>query len=298
MDIRTSVVSLLSNLEEVNHIIVVKDFTGFLRWDSFLGAILQPYSGHHCPFCTALKQNERAYARCVNCSELHKRMCQRRKEPFFVPCFMGLWEYAVPIVIRDTCVGSLSFGMYCTDLKEIYGKILALSEEYGMDEEELRHCLTASVTVGNPPEVSKAVFRFVADVIAEAYLPYAEKMDHPEENTPEETAFRKIWGYICKHYDDPAISVGTIARACNYSESHVSHVFNSRMTMNLRTYVNYLRIMRAKNELANGSTVSSAAYRCGFNDANYFCSVFREVVGMPPSQYAKYLKEKKDGLPM
>ena len=79
-----------------------------------------------------------------------------------------------------------------------------------------------------------------------------------------------------------------IAAACNYSESHISHVFSQRMHMNLRTYINQLRINVAKGMLKHGCSVSTAAYASGFNDANYFCTVFHAMVGMSPSRFARH----------
>ena len=58
--------------------------------------------------------------------------------------------------------------------------------------------------------------------------------------------------------------------------------------MNLRTYINQLRINVAKGLLKHGYSVSASAYASGFNDANYFCTVFRSIVGMSPSRFARH----------
>lgn len=62
--------------------------------------------------------------------------------------------------------------------------------------------------------------------------------------------------YLYNHYTDSSLTVAQIAAACNYSESHISHVFSQRMHMNLRTYIKQLRINVAKGMLKHG-----AAYR-------------------------------------
>ena len=68
MESEKALLSLLSRLERLNRIIIVKDFVGFLNWNTSLGGILVPHVGHHCAFCTAMKQNEQAYACCVACA--------------------------------------------------------------------------------------------------------------------------------------------------------------------------------------------------------------------------------------
>ena len=60
MENEKALMALLSRLEKLNRIIIIKDFVGFLSWNTSLGGILVPHVGHHCAFCTAMKQNERA----------------------------------------------------------------------------------------------------------------------------------------------------------------------------------------------------------------------------------------------
>ena len=52
--------------------------------------------------------------------------------------------------------------------------------------------------------------------------------------------------------------------------------------------LNQLRINVAKGMLKHGCSVSTAAYASGFNDANYFCTVFHAMVGMSPSRFARH----------
>lgn len=60
--------SLFSLLEQRCGTVAVKDFTGFLNREQTLGTALLPYTGHHAPFCAAVKQHPACYARCVRCS--------------------------------------------------------------------------------------------------------------------------------------------------------------------------------------------------------------------------------------
>ena len=126
MENEKALMALLSRLEKLNRIIIIKDFVGFLSWNTSLGGILVPHVGHHCAFCTAMKQNEQAYACCVTCSKVHQWLCQRKGEPFIRDCQFGLSEYSVPILLDDICIGSLSVGMYCQDTQESDEKTLRI----------------------------------------------------------------------------------------------------------------------------------------------------------------------------
>lgn len=287
MESEKALLSLLSRLERLNRIIIVKDFVGFLSWNTSLGGILVPHVGHHCAFCTAMKQNEQAYACCVTCSKVHQWLCQRKREPFIRDCRFGLSEYSVPILLDDICIGSLSVGMYCQDRQSSEARIRTLAARWGMRADELLLSRQQSIYSAEPSEDEKAVFDIVAFILADLFRPYAS-MAKERAESPTETAFENIMSYLYNHFTDSSLTVAQIAAACNYSESHISHVFSQRMHMNLRTYINQLRINVAKGLLKHGYSVSASAYASGFNDANYFCTVFRSIVGMSPSRYSRH----------
>ena len=156
-----------------------------------------------------------------------------------------------------------------------------------MRAEELIAFRQQSVCAAAPTEDEKAVFDIVAFVLADLFRPYAS-MAKERAESPTETAFENIMSYLYNHFTDSSLTVAQIAAACNYSDSHISHVFSQRMHMNLRTYINQLRINVAKGLLKHGCSVSTAAYASGFNDANYFCTVFHSMVGMSPSRFARH----------
>lgn len=287
MESEKALLSLLSRLERLNRIIIVKDFVGFLSWNTSLGGILVPHVGHHCAFCTAMKQNEQAYACCVTCSKVHQWLCQRKREPFIRDCRFGLSEYSVPILLDDICIGSLSVGMYCQDRQSSEARIRTLAARWGMRADELLLSRQQSIYSAEPSEDEKAVFDIVAFILADLFRPYAS-MAKKRAESPTETAFENIMSYLYNHFTDSSLTVAQIAAACNYSDSHISHVFSQRMHMNLRTYINQLRINVAKGLLKHGYSVSASAYASGFNDANYFCTVFRSIVGMSPSRYSRH----------
>lgn len=295
MDIKELLTPLLNTLDRLNSGFVLKDFVGFLNWEPTIGAALLTYTGHHSAFCTAVKQNPEAYARCVQCADIHQRFCERTCSPFCRPCFLGISEYSVPIIIDELCIGSISVGHYCSDYNFTANRISALSRRFDLEESLLLQCFSSSVNSAPPPDNCKVIISFIAEYLAEVFRPYTGRTQKCKESqNAADVGFENIQKYIYRCYTDPNINVASIAKACNYSPSYVSHTFNQRMKINLRTYVNQLRVILAKHELRNGCNVSFTAMVCGFNDANYFSKVFQSMVGIPPSQYAKYANKKEE----
>ena len=281
---------LMTSLESICGSFVIKDFVGFLNWDPAIGSLLLRYTGHHFAFCQSIKQQPDIYPRCVLCSIAHQRHCERLKKPFSKSCFLGISEYSVPIVIDGLCIGSVSVGHTCLDPDDASARLQKEAERFSLDFPALKQLYDLSVNGVLPSPQTCAVFQFVADFLAEEFRPFAGQMrDTRDPDNPANTGFETIQTYIFNNYTSPSINIASIAKACHYSQSYVSHTFKKKMKVNVRTYINQLRIVLAKHELASGSSVSFTAMICGFNDANYFSDVFRSMVGIPPSQYAKHV---------
>lgn len=279
---------MITSLEAICGSFVIKDFVGFLNWEPTLGALLLRHTGHHSAFCQSIKQNPNLYARCSLCSAAHKRHCKQLQAPFSKSCFLGISEYSVPIMIDRLCIGSISVGHTCTDFSEASRRLKKEAERLSLNHSELQQIFHESVSPEAPSSQTCAVFQFIADFLAEEFRPFVHLARLDDAKSPADSGFEAIRTYIFNNYTSPNISIASIAEACNYSQSYVSHTFKKKMKVNVRTYINQLRIVLAKHELSNGSSVSFTAMICGFNDANYFSNVFRSMVGIPPSQYAKH----------
>lgn len=92
--------------------------------------------------------------------------------------------------------------------------------------------------------------------------------------------------YIGEHYNDPGISVGSIAQHLGLSEGHLSHLFKKETDCTLTSYLTRYRIHRAMELLRDCRTkVYQAAELVGYKDITYFSATFKKLTGMSPSEY-------------
>ena len=99
--------------------------------------------------------------------------------------------------------------------------------------------------------------------------------------------------YIHQNYTN-AITVREVACFCHCSESYINHIFKKNMRVNIKAYINKIRLEQSKEYLMNTSeSISEIAIHVGFNDPNYFSNVFTKVCGFTPSEYKKRFKNKK-----
>ena len=92
--------------------------------------------------------------------------------------------------------------------------------------------------------------------------------------------------YIGAHYNDPGISVGSIAQHLGLSEGHLSHLFKKETDYTLLNYLTRYRIHKAMELLRDcRARVYEVAEAVGYKDITYFSATFKKVVGMSPSEY-------------
>ena len=84
------------------------------------------------------------------------------------------------------------------------------------------------------------------------------------------------------------ISLADLAEELGISVYYMCHLFKRRTGMSIIQYRDEYRLMLAKQMLVMSELpVSVICDECGFSDASYFSSKFREVMGVTPSAYRK-----------
>ena len=88
--------------------------------------------------------------------------------------------------------------------------------------------------------------------------------------------------YMTANYAEN-LTLESMARRAMVSESHFSRLFKSTTSIGFKEYLNMLRIREAQRLLLNTSaSVCEIAFSCGFNDSNYFSTLFKSVHGVSP----------------
>ena len=92
--------------------------------------------------------------------------------------------------------------------------------------------------------------------------------------------------YIGAHYNDPGISVGSIAQHLGLSEGHLSHLFKKETDYTLNNYLTRYRVHRAMELLRDCRVkVYEVAELVGYRDITHFSATFKKLAGMTPSEY-------------
>lgn len=98
----------------------------------------------------------------------------------------------------------------------------------------------------------------------------------------------KAVGFVQDNYMNK-ITLSDSAKYCSVSSEHLSRSFKKKTGVGFNEYLVLFRLNKAEAMLVNqpGFSISDIAYRCGFDDSNYFSSVFKKNYGISPSEKRK-----------
>ncbi|KAF6577751.1 response regulator transcription factor [Paenibacillus sp. EKM212P] len=104
------------------------------------------------------------------------------------------------------------------------------------------------------------------------------------EHRGKELEFKKMIDFIHKHYADN-LRLEALAGLLNYSTAYLGQLFKNKTGEYFNTYLDRVRIQKAKELLGQGMKVYEVAESVGYTSVNYFYSKFKRYEGRSPSEY-------------
>lgn len=81
------------------------------------------------------------------------------------------------------------------------------------------------------------------------------------------------------------ITLSETAKRCSISPEYMSRIFKKETGFRFSEYVTVVRLQHAEVLLKNsGFSIAEIAHQCGFEDSNYFSSIFKKNYGISPRQ--------------
>lgn len=125
------------------------------------------------------------------------------------------------------------------------------------------------------------LMQFFARIISDGHI-----SENASESSNKNFLLKEIISYVEENFDR-RIALLEIAAKFNMSHKYFCRFFKSKFHKTFVEYLNDVRIEKACTKLAEGMTVTEAAFCCGFENMSYFTLVFKKRTGMTPSAYKK-----------
>ncbi|ETT44407.1 response regulator transcription factor [Paenibacillus sp. FSL P4-0338] len=97
---------------------------------------------------------------------------------------------------------------------------------------------------------------------------------------------KRMVDLIHRHYDEN-LKLETLADVFTYSSAYLGKLFKNTMGCSFNTYLDTIRIEKAKELLDQGCKIHQAASSVGFSDVDYFREKFKKITGISPSAYRR-----------
>ena len=206
-------------------------------------------------------------AECTKCAVTHH-------------CHAGFRDSAVPIYIRDTLVGFVIFGQvddgegHETPFDEIYEKV----KDLGLDKSALREAYESIQFFDNDKITSAAE---IVSLLTKYIL--FENIIEPQY----ESDIQNIVAYISENLSE-RLTVSDLCQRFLISKNTLYKIFSDYFHCSVKDYVNSERIENAAKLLRTTDlSVREIGERCGIDNYQYFCRLFKQKKELTPLQFRK-----------
>jgi AraC-like DNA-binding protein/ligand-binding sensor protein len=235
------------------------------------------------PFCAILARTSKI---CAACPELQRKVGGAdTSDTQTLRCFAGLTNTSVPVKLEERVVAFLQTGQIflrtpsAKRFKKIATQLISWGVKVNLARLENAYFHSRIVS----PDQYHAIVRLL-EIFAEHLSLIANHIALQQING-DSLIIRRAKDYIETHQFEP-ITLEEIAHALNVSMFHFCRSFKKATGLTLVTYLNRLRIEKAKILLRNNSLrISEIAYEVGFQSLTHFNRIFRKLVDCSPTEY-------------
>ena len=234
------------------------------------------YNSH---FCQLIRSKSEGLKRChLSDRELLAKSLESRGLVAY-RCHAGITYAAVPIFDNENLFGFIMIRQSNTinnlkPFEEIYASIADL----GINKEELEHAYHNIYLFDR----TKTESSFKIATMLTKYICFENmvKADYGSE-------LERVIEYIDSHFYEE-ITVPKICHLFNISKTSLYNGFRMHFNMTVKEYINAQRISRAEYLLKHTKyTVYDICGKCGIDNYQYFCRLFKKMKGITPLQYRK-----------
>lgn len=242
---------------------------------------LAAYPEQIAPFCRIIRTDSHAALNCKMCDRHACETAAGRRTAYTYRCHAGLTESIVPLYQSSLLIGYLFFGHvfpYETH-EDGWESIEALCKPYHLDMDALK------AACQELPLISKDFITSASHIMqaVASYLCLERMVILRQKDLPVQ-----IDEYLSAHFTDE-IDTSSLCEYFGIGKTTLYEISKQNYGVGIAEHIRFLRIEKAKTLLTEypQMRISEIASACGFNDYNYFITVFKKLVGIPPKQYRK-----------
>jgi len=263
---------------------LMKDFhllTGIriVIFDSEYNEVLS-YPESHCHFCAIMHGNTETRKKCLESNERSFQKCRKTESLEIYHCHAGLVEATAPLIDNNVVIGYIMFGQIADyeSKEEMIQKIGTVIEHY-----KLTVPLEGPDIYNITRKTSDQIL--AAAKILEACTFYVLLTDMV--SLRRQNFMNNVNTFLMEHLSED-LSIERLMDEFQISRNKLYDSTTSYLGVGIAEHIRNLRINEAKRLLIETTLpIHVISDKVGFNDYNYFCRIFKKMVGIPAKQFRK-----------
>lgn len=230
-------------------------------------------------FCQWIRSCEEGCRACKKCDADACAQASGERKTHIYQCHAGLTEAITPLYAGKVLIGYLLFGhVFAYDNEDAGWEVIrSCCEDYPVDIEALK------ASVSGMPRISHDFIRSAAQILRmTASFLVLERMATLQEESPAAKLDRYLTENFAQH-----ITAELLCRKLGVGRSKLYAISQEAYGCGIQQQQRKLRMEKARELLEDQPQMSimDVAIACGYDDYNYFISVFSRFHGMPPKQF-------------
>ncbi len=136
---------------------------------------------------------------------------------------------------------------------------------------------------------------FRPDVVVPVHVPFVSRPLPPAELKQKGAWLKKVVKENC-YYQDPELSLGSLAEKLGLSSHELSRIINTVLKKSFNDFINEYRIaeviQKMQNPVYDRLTLLGIAFESGFNSRTTFHRIFKQITGKSPAEYKTEWKKE------
>ncbi len=230
-------------------------------------------------YCSLIRESTEGRKACMDCDREACHAAAKKGNTYIYRCHAGLTEAVTPLFSGSLLIGFL-----------LFGHVFPYSSHEEGWEEIRRHCESLPVSGAELHEailqavpVREEYVRSAAHILhAVASYLILERMAALKEDLPEVRLDTYIAGHYTEHLDAARLS-----RVIGIGKTQLYALTKKLYRQGVASRVRELRMEKARQLLREqrNMPLAEVAWQCGYQDYNYFFTVFRRETGCTPRQW-------------
>ncbi len=255
------------------------------------------FRNHGNPFCALTACSPASANACLDTEAQLQRSVSRKQVQQQVYCYAGLTVVAVPILVAGHHVATLMSGqIFRREPTERDFELVLKMLGPGLDGDWMKQArktyFETPVLTADRFQATLQLLKVFAEYVTEFASRQALACMEPE---PEAVTSAKQ--FVQAHMEEE-ITLDQVVDHVHVSRFYFCKLFKKTTGMTLTEYVARVRVEKAKSLLVDPALrISEVVFAAGFGSVPRFNTVFRQHVGMAPSEYRESLKSGIAGIP-